>query len=253
MRKLIRLDREAVTRAYLTPLSTLDCAKMFGCCAEMIRRKLKEWGVPRHPAKNLPRPQPKKARKMEANGFWKGGTTVDREGYILVKNNDHPDANHLGYVRAHRLAMELKIGRPLLRGEVVHHKDGDTQNNDPDNLELFASNATHLAETLRGKCPKWSEEGYQRMKQHGQEQAVKLAAIQSALKAYAQTHSETPRHFLASLSAEERHLCRMAVELGRYESLAELGQERETIRRAWLALQSPRNKRIWGRKWGYQH
>ena len=33
--------------------------------------------------------------------------------------------------------MEQLLGRPLKKGENVHHKDGDRLNNDPSNLELW--------------------------------------------------------------------------------------------------------------------
>ena len=36
----------------------------------------------------------------------------------------------------HRNIMEQKLGRKLKPGELVHHKDEDKLNNDPDNLEL---------------------------------------------------------------------------------------------------------------------
>lgn len=90
---------------------------------------------------------------------WKGGRTVDKAGYILVYRPDHPNANVSGYIREHRLVMEEKLGRLLEKHEVVHHIDNSTDNNHPDNLELFESNGRHLAETLRGKCPNWSPEG----------------------------------------------------------------------------------------------
>lgn len=44
----------------------------------------------------------------------------------------------------HRVVAELKIGRKLKCGEVVHHIDGDRRNNDPDNLMVFASQSEHL-------------------------------------------------------------------------------------------------------------
>lgn len=39
-------------------------------------------------------------------------------------------------VYVHRTVMEQKLGRKLKPGELVHHKDENKLNNDPDNLEL---------------------------------------------------------------------------------------------------------------------
>lgn len=43
----------------------------------------------------------------------------------------------------HRIVAELKLGRPLNPGEVVHHIDNNKRNNSPDNLMVFASQAEH--------------------------------------------------------------------------------------------------------------
>ena len=37
----------------------------------------------------------------------------------------------------------MTLGRELKKGEVVHHKDGNKKNNDPDNLMVFASTNDH--------------------------------------------------------------------------------------------------------------
>ncbi len=43
----------------------------------------------------------------------------------------------------HRKVMESHINRDILPQEVVHHIDGDTQNNNIDNLMLFDSKSSH--------------------------------------------------------------------------------------------------------------
>lgn len=45
----------------------------------------------------------------------------------------------------HRVIAEQKIGRPLRRGEIVHHIDGNARNNDPDNLVILTQGA-HMRE-----------------------------------------------------------------------------------------------------------
>lgn len=37
----------------------------------------------------------------------------------------------------HRVVAEQMLGRPLVKGEIVHHKDGDIHNNNPSNLEVM--------------------------------------------------------------------------------------------------------------------
>ena len=43
----------------------------------------------------------------------------------------------------HRVVAEKKLGRPLKKGEIVHHIDGDFRNNDPDNLLILPSQSEH--------------------------------------------------------------------------------------------------------------
>lgn len=43
----------------------------------------------------------------------------------------------------HRVVAEQMLGRPLKRGEIVHHIDGDRHNNAPTNLQVMTQ-ADHL-------------------------------------------------------------------------------------------------------------
>ena len=58
------------------------------------------------------------------------GTTITRGGYVRITAG-----LYRGWYE-HQLVMEKKLGRPLRRGEVVHHNDGNGRNNAPGNLTL---------------------------------------------------------------------------------------------------------------------
>lgn len=89
---------------------------------------------------------------------WKGGRIlVGRYWYVWAKG--HPNATKQNRIAEHRLVMSNALGRPLRKGEVVHHIDGDPQNNVLSNLQLFAANGLHLEVDLAGRCPKWSGPG----------------------------------------------------------------------------------------------
>lgn len=57
----------------------------------------------------------------------------------------------------HRVIAEQKLGRPLKRGEIVHHKDENILNNDPSNLQVMTQ-AEHMrlhGLGIPGQKPKW--------------------------------------------------------------------------------------------------
>jgi hypothetical protein len=73
-------------------------------------------------------------REETRGGEWiKAGS-----GYVCVYAPNHPAASG-GYVYKHRLVVEDVLGRYLVPGENVHHRDGNPQNNDISNLELWST------------------------------------------------------------------------------------------------------------------
>ncbi len=79
----------------------------------------------------------------EDHGNWKGGVTKTKKGYVTqVIDPSHPWYEAMVHDRKkhrvlqHRWVMAETLGRPLLRSETVHHKDGVHDHNDPSNLQL---------------------------------------------------------------------------------------------------------------------
>lgn len=132
-------------------LSHHEIASHFGVSVSTLTRTMRSLGY------NSVKGRGSKGAK---NYFWKGGRSLDSDGYVLLKCPDHPQANRNGYVREHRLVMEKILGRYLDSEEVVHHIDGDKANNSPENLELHVSNGAHLrGHMLEGSIPRCQKTG----------------------------------------------------------------------------------------------
>lgn len=64
----------------------------------------------------------------------------NKGGYVLIPGmQDHPNAYANGAIFEHTLVMSNTLGRPLLPGENVHHKNGVRDDNRPENLELWVT------------------------------------------------------------------------------------------------------------------
>lgn len=79
------------------------------------------------------------------NGFWKRGRSVASNGYVLIRvGKKHHLSDVRGYAYEHRIVAENKIGRRLLRGEQVHHINGNKQDNSVENTEVVSCIAEHM-------------------------------------------------------------------------------------------------------------
>ena len=61
-----------------------------------------------------------------------------KDGYVRLYRPEHPNARRDGFVLEHTVVMAQMLGRPLMRNEQVHHKNGIRDDNRPENLELWA-------------------------------------------------------------------------------------------------------------------
>src|SRR3972149_2935784 len=68
------------------------------------------------------------SRTGDKHGSWKGGKTINTQGYVLLRmlnpNQKYFDMSVNGYVLEHRFIMAEHLGRRLESFEVVHHKNG---------------------------------------------------------------------------------------------------------------------------------
>lgn len=107
-----------------------------------------------HPcgAKHRAASQPLSWNNREGHPRWKGGRHITSDGYVqIVVDLDDPllvMADDRGRVYEHRLVVARSLGRPLLSTEIVHHRNGNKQDNRGENLTL-TSREEHSAEHHR--------------------------------------------------------------------------------------------------------
>lgn len=68
-------------------------------------------------------------------------------GYIMKKVGKE-------WLAEHRVIMEQILGRPLKKGESVHHKNGIRHDNSPENLELWLGAIRYGQRATDIHCPK---------------------------------------------------------------------------------------------------
>jgi hypothetical protein len=80
---------------------------------------------------NLDLEKPKKYKAPNGNGH------KEPSGYIFITKMRHPNASKKGRIYEHTFIMSQHLGRPLKKGESVHHKNGIRKDNRIENLELW--------------------------------------------------------------------------------------------------------------------
>jgi hypothetical protein len=70
---------------------------------------------------------------------------IKRNGYVMLYRPDHHRSQGNGYVFEHIVVMEAMIGRPLIDGENVHHKNSVRDDNSVENLELWSKSQPYGA------------------------------------------------------------------------------------------------------------
>jgi hypothetical protein len=133
-------------------ISLVESVPLCSCgCGGLVawRKNKKRWNIYiyHHHRKGISLTEDHKRKisesgKLERHSQWSGGI-INSQGYILIKNREHPFANINGYVKEERLVMEKYLGRYLLPEEVIHHVNSIRSDNFIDNLELFPDKKSH--------------------------------------------------------------------------------------------------------------
>jgi hypothetical protein len=82
---------------------------------------------------NLDLETPKKFKAPNGSGH------KDPHGYVFINRVEHPNAQKRGRIYEHTFVMSKHLGRPLNKGENVHHKNGIKDDNRIENLELWST------------------------------------------------------------------------------------------------------------------
>lgn len=140
-------DQELHDLYWVEGLSQTKIAERFGLTQTAVGKHMKRAGIPN-------RGRCTGDQSGERNGNWRGGrvlvaTTARTHGftsggYWYVYAPDHPNSKDGRYVAEHVKVATEKAGRPLAKGEHVHHVNLNKRDNRSENLAI-GSSSQHAA------------------------------------------------------------------------------------------------------------
>lgn len=114
-----------------------------------LHARIAQWCGPhgKRAARNNGDPGPPVVRSQAGHNRGKA-RWIGKEGYVWLRKPDHPNAYANGCLQEHTFVMAEMLGRPLVKGENVHHKNGNKSDNRPMNLELWSTHQPKGARVL---------------------------------------------------------------------------------------------------------
>ncbi len=115
-------------------LSTVQIAQLVGGSVGAVSDWMKRHNIKARSIKDSLVARYPSGRSGNQAANWRGGRQIiNGYAWMYIFNHPHAPKNR---IQVHRLVMEKELGRYLKSDEVVHHIDGDKQNNALSNLVL---------------------------------------------------------------------------------------------------------------------
>ena len=125
------VSTEYIKSLYSHGMSTIEIGENVGLTPQAIYGRLLKAGIPLRSFSEAISLAAKRGRKRqqlgELNPRWRGGRSINKQGYIFVRINGKQCPEH-------RVVLEKKLGRTLDSSEIGHHLNGVRDDNRPENL-----------------------------------------------------------------------------------------------------------------------